>query len=174
MNFKQYAIVSRETMNLKETYKIDMYHAASGIVTEIDELENATTEHNRKEELGDIFWYLALMHKNIDFNFSLGYVEFEDKSILTLKLRKAGINLLDVIKSHVQYDRKNRDSIKVYCEEISYLLVEYITMHEYDLEDIFEINVNKLQLKRYKKGFTQDEANNRNLEEEEKALKGEV
>src|SRR5690554_3487676 len=45
---------------------IDFTHACLGLVTEYHELVNATDEQNKREEEGDMCWYIALACHVID------------------------------------------------------------------------------------------------------------
>ncbi len=72
---------------------VQLMHAAMGIMTESGELMDQLKRHtmygkdldivNLKEELGDLFWYIALMAKTLDVSFD----ELQEKNIAKLKAR---------------------------------------------------------------------------------------
>ena len=72
---------------------IRLLHAAIGIVTEAGELQDALKKHvfygkeldtvNIKEEMGDLFWYLAIMADTLDISFE----ELMKTNIQKLKAR---------------------------------------------------------------------------------------
>lgn len=72
---------------------IRMLHAAIGLVTEAGELQDALKKHifygksldkvNLKEEMGDLFWYLAILADTLGVEFE----EIMESNIAKLKLR---------------------------------------------------------------------------------------
>ncbi|MCP4325022.1 MAG: hypothetical protein GY787_24890 [Alteromonadales bacterium] len=170
MDFKKFAKTSEATMKMSDDYVIDLYHAGAGIVTEVKELCDAFTYTNTYEELGDICWFLALVYKRIPFDFGNGAYSTNSKKESLEKLMSESIELLNLIKRHNQYEDKNIDKIKYKCSCISTILVHIAVQSDYSVGDIFTANIIKLQKKRYKGGYNNFDAINRNTREEYDAM----
>lgn len=78
---------------LSDPKNIRILHAAIGLATEAGEVQDALKKHvfygkpldtvNIAEELGDIFWYMAIMADALDVSFA----DIMDKNIAKLKAR---------------------------------------------------------------------------------------
>jgi hypothetical protein len=173
MDFVTFAEKSKETMKEGDSYEIDLYHAASGIVTEIKELQDAFTDINTIEELGDICWFLSLIHKRIPFDFGGGIHTTASREHTLNILMVNSIGLLDNIKKHVQYDKENQGVIKTICNHISTIILQFCYQSGYNIQTVFSANIAKLQKKRYKSGYNNYDAINRNTREEYDAMENE-
>lgn len=110
------------------------------------------------------------------------YVKWTGKTCAKLNTRKDDIvhmlfgmstelgELTDIFKKSLAYG-KDIDWVNVEEEigDLMYYIASFCRINSLDLEDIILTNVNKLE-ERYKKGFTQEDANNRNLEKERDIL----
>jgi len=170
MYFEKYAKSSEATMKVSDDYKTDLYHASAGIVTEVKELYDSFTYTNTLEELGDICWFLSLIYKRIPFDFGNGAYSTNSKKDSLDRLMSDSIELLNLIKRHNQYEEDNIDKIKYKCSCISTILVQIATQSDYRMEDVFSANITKLQKKRYKSGYNDFDAINRNTREEYDAM----
>lgn len=176
---------------------IRLNHSFIGIMTEIGELFEMLDKEkldlvNLMEECSDVMWYVgvAVDELNIDrenfinkaenLNNELTYKDiflrkiFKRKSVQKIlnDSTKYSSQLLDLIKKNVFYG-KELDTIKVESILVKIMseMISLLELANYNKEDSMDINIKKLQLKRFKSGkFTQDEAISRNLVEERKTL----
>lgn len=171
MDFYEYAEKSKETMKRSDSREISLYHSVSGIVTEVKELQDAFTPEHKAEELGDICWFLALLYNYIPFSFGSGYIQpTANKEVLDHMMRKS-INLLDSVKGHVQYGRKNTAEISAFAEFVSNCVRDYAHHMRIGIDEIFDINIKKLQKKRFKNGYSDSAAINRDTASEAEEFK---
>ena len=170
MTFEEYVTYAERTIPNDDGYVKDLYHSGAGLVTEAQEFEDAFTDVNKVEELGDMCWFLALFYKHHKFNFGTGAESASHYNASVVKLRKTAINFLDCAKARSQYNRDNVAKMKSYAESISTLIVLISAGCGFSLDDIFQKNINKLNA-RYKETFTTEEANNRDLGKEEVELR---
>jgi NTP pyrophosphatase (non-canonical NTP hydrolase) len=68
MNYIQEAIKT-ESMDLFKVERPRLLHAALGVTTELLELINGTDDLNHKEEIGDVYWYLAIAADELECTF---------------------------------------------------------------------------------------------------------
>jgi NTP pyrophosphatase (non-canonical NTP hydrolase) len=78
---------------LAQPENIRILHAAIGLATEAGEVQDALKKHlfygkpldkvNLAEEMGDIFWYMAILADSLDVSFD----EIQNKNIAKLKAR---------------------------------------------------------------------------------------
>jgi NTP pyrophosphatase (non-canonical NTP hydrolase) len=78
--------------------------------------------------------------------------------------------LADVFKKNLAY-KKPIDWINVQEElgDLMWYVANFCKSHDFDLEEILETNISKLMV-RYPEKFTEEKANNRNLEDERNIL----
>jgi len=192
---------SKIGQNMSSQRNIRLLHATMGISTEITELFEMIQSKNLDltnlmEECGDATWYigiavnelgvdadsffekaksLSLKNKNSLLEKSLMSLDFmKRKKIQKLlnKIVKSSGNSLDLMKKGVFYSREiNLEKMEHFLIEILADLISILKVGDFDIEETFQININKLHKKRFKSGqFSSQEANNRNLEEERKTL----
>ncbi len=170
MDFCEYAVKSEYTIKKSDDRQASLYHAVCGIITEVKELEEAFTLEHRVEELGDICWYLALLYKHIPFAFGSGCSNVVTHNKCLKDMKNTAIELIDKIKAHNQYERDNISEIEHKASKISNYIFGYCFNTNIDLNHVFKVNIDKLHKVRYKKGFNSDDANNRDIEAENKEL----
>lgn len=84
MTFQEYLDLSSKTLSEQfhiapdDTYKQKLLHAVIGLSTESNELLDTLKKHvyygkpldvvNIKEEIGDIFWYVAILFRELDLD----------------------------------------------------------------------------------------------------------
>jgi len=148
-------------------------HGAMGICTEVIEFRTSFEEgddKNVRQELGDIFWYIAETCRGIgitmnDLDFTLGV---SMNSVDTL-VEKAG-ELLDQAKRIVFYNtsidkEKINDLLNILCTELQAIIDDY----GYDLEELLDQNIQKLRI-RFPHSFDAEKAVNRDVAKEEKVF----
>lgn len=174
---------------------IRLLHASLGIMTEISELFEMLDKPkldltNLREECSDAMWYIGVavdelkinpdefikktLSKKRKINFLNKFLVSKKVNIIRVlsKSTVASSNLLDLMKKSLFYGREidllKFESLMI---EIMAEMVFLLEIGNFDYEEAMDVNINKLQKKRFKSGkFTQEEAVIRNLVEERKAL----
>lgn len=195
MNFKEYqgTVLSRENRNFDSIRpRFDdkftrLLHGVIGINTEVGELVESIVcpngndnlsiecddEYNLREELGDLQFYVAMCFDifEIDYSSVVNPLEtFYGVSHVINELQKESYFLLDQCKKVMIYGREIDNAffssklilIQAWLEELA---CEYA----FPIEEIWVKNDEKLG-GRYKEGFTEQEALNRNLTVERQIL----
>jgi|11_taG_2_1085331.scaffolds.fasta_scaffold00158_44 NTP pyrophosphatase (non-canonical NTP hydrolase) len=172
---------------------VNKLHALLGIITEIQELEDAINNNdlpNIKEEIGDIFWFLSLLGYsdkiekqgeffNSYFDYWMSYTQdLEWKGISPehsiKRLYRIVIILLDKFKSQIIYNKYDDNALCLgdigivdSIAELQYLLKYY----NFNIEEVLQTNIDKLKT-RFPDKFTEDKAQNRDLQKERGVLEG--
>lgn len=181
---------------ISQRRNIRLLHAAMGVVTEVGELFEMLDKPeldltNLREECGDAFWYCAIIVDELGWNLeelmirgsqgisgAIAQVSDEERrekvSIILAQSAKASSILLDVMKKSVFYGKAfDSSKFKENTEELIAQMMILLHLGGFDIEESFDINIAKLQKKRFKGGkFSEKEAIVRNLEEERKTLEG--
>lgn len=173
-------------------------HAAMGVVTEIQELEDADTLDNSIEECGDIAFFCAAFQQSLPVvvsNQSIAsnqvkvFLDFCEKrevhpkdfdNLVALDMALVlSIEMLDAAKRWLAYD-KAPDAETCTRLAASAELVGQIVMSvsvdaegHLDPQAVIDVNVAKLQ-HRYKGGFSTEAAVNRDVASELKAIQDEL
>jgi phosphoribosyl-ATP pyrophosphohydrolase len=150
-------------------------HATMGISTEIAELVGSKDGLNTAEEIGDVFYYIAILCKvlNIEFDELLSNTKADcsqEVQALSLCIIWSGM-LLDLSKKEIFYKEKIDDEefIEILKKVVAFLQA-FIHLKSLKLENTLLKNIAKLD-KRYGGSFSTDKAINRDLEAELKILK---
>lgn len=172
MTVESYLEASKVTMPKNSTINEDLYHGAVGIATEIYELKKAFTHSNTIEELGDACFYLALMHRRYPFEMFKGRVETDSKAYALEMMYITSMELLDLVKARAQYGRDNIIGIQRACSSIGAYIGLIAKKMGTTPEKVMFVNYMKLQGPggRFYNGYSDDKANNRDLEQEGKIL----
>lgn len=133
-----------------------LLHAAMGLVTETQELADATSYQNFAEELGDCFWYLPIIESALGrpLNFhSTFYIGAATAQLLLSEMQTLAAELLNLVgKRHIFYGKPLEVSavLRIADEYAStlYTLVLHLGL---TLNDVLSANIAKLA-KRYPKG----------------------
>lgn len=177
---------------------IRLLHATMGSTTEVGELFEMLTKPsldrtNLREEVGDVLWYLGVavhelqidpdqfMAKVLSGHKKLGF--FEKLSVISTlrrlisKSTMASCQMLDIMKKGVFYGPKEGkpeldvERMEALMVELFRYMMSILEIANFKLEGAMDVNITKLQKKRFKSGkFTETEATDRNLAEELKAL----
>lgn len=157
-------------------YEIDLLHTAMGLVTEVAELFESVIKEgeedlvNRKEELGDITWYLAVGFKALGEEF-----QFAEPS------QELGADLITCVGAFMDMQKRAFFYNEPYDREAAFNLlkkiagaVAYIAVEGgFLFEDVFDANIANLT-KRFPDKFTEYAAVNRDLDAERTALEGDA
>ncbi len=188
MNYIEYRRLAPRTFsNVKNNYNLSSYlelktmvdtlnemHCVIGITTEVGEYIEAIHKEdqvNKKEELGDMFWYLANLEelrgsKPAKLNPSI--ISSDNLNLGTISMQ-----LLDIYKKKMFYKSSKYDEvINVWISSFKASLIQACQSNNFDISSILENNINKLKI-RYPEKFTTEKADNRDLESERKALENE-
>lgn len=128
-----------------------LLHAALGLCTEIEEFKVGTTKVNFVEEIGDVFWYLAILDDVISFSYSMPPHEAMGSMPFTVSYYVGEIQ--DVVKRHLFYGTDvNKERIIMACHCICWHLEDELIKGEHNLADAWTANIMKLE-KRYPDKF---------------------
>lgn len=173
MNLKEYQQAATRTVAYLGDLRLDLAHMVLGMGSELNELQDAIRNRDKvniHEEQIDICWYVAnyctLRNKNFE-DFApkrqrLSYYNEEELNDLYYWISV----LQDLVKKYIVYNRE----IDVDFEaEALQNIVECCNWH--DFEEGLSRNIAKLKA-RFPEKFTEENANNRNLEVERAILEG--
>lgn len=183
MEYKEYLKLSEKT--LSDEFHIggkiqNTLHAVMGISTEIEELldnyDNEMDRTNVLEEISDVCWYLAILHREyptIDRFENVKVNIKRDKPFdCVLDLNKSVLKLLDIMKKKIFYnkpiDMTVFGNLTLLVETDIHWLCEYYNIK---VEDVCQVNIDKLKA-RYGEKFTSERAINRDLDTERNILEG--
>ena len=167
MNLQEYQKQAKRTCPSLGSEKLDLAHMMLGIHSEYVEFVEATDKVNRGEELADMYWYFANYCTFRGYDLAFFDLKFAMHSKAITKVTSL---LQDVVKKYIAYNR-------VIDKEVEQkLLVDLMVTLKWvasewglKVEDILEKNINKLKV-RFPDKFTEEAANNRDLEAERKTL----
>lgn len=165
--------------NIKLSKILNLSHMALGLASELGELVNCTgtelklnvDKPNLKEELGDLYWYIANYCNIQNIAPPIGELDntLPEDRCFELLISSVG-ELVDIVKKYLAYDREIEKSREL---EIIYDVYSALNLFEkvygLDGDEIRKININKLQV-RYPEKFTNELALNRDLGAERKTL----
>lgn len=183
MNFEQFQKSATRTMaELCSTRKSDL-HMFLGMLTELGELADIFKKElaykqpkdivNIKEELGDFMWYVANYCSINSFDMAnCDGVIFPDGHKQDVKAHHAidgnfsELAIMELTKGvHQLFDGRFMDGLLDILAQITMLCI----VNDIDLEECFDLNINKLKV-RFPEKFTEANALNRDLEAERTIL----
>jgi hypothetical protein len=183
MEWNEYLEFSEKTLsegfyaNEKEQ---KVLHSIMGIATEMEELldnYDGTIEFdpvNVSEEVSDIFWYLAIIYREFDLHFPglEKSSEITNPEKVVNSMNKDALRLLDIMKKKVFYNR-DIDEMKFTPLVMNLVTNSANLMHHYGMNphEYLQRNIDKLRA-RYGDKFSNDRANNRDLDTERTILEG--
>jgi NTP pyrophosphatase (non-canonical NTP hydrolase) len=74
MEWNEYKVLSEKTLSTEfhcGKQVENLLHGVSGVITELEELLDWNDDVNKKEEVADIFWYIALLDRELDLNLKI-------------------------------------------------------------------------------------------------------
>ncbi len=153
-----------------------LLHAAMGLCTEVGELFELESEQHLIEEMGDIFWYLALAHDALGLDFNATVIEqdlsdWEPRGETPLdSFTIYSTDLLDMVKKQVFYGRPiDIQKAEMTLFSLKVAMTVGLENEGFSVADILDANVAKLS-KRYAEKFSEDAANNRDVKAEYEAM----
>ena len=171
MTLKEYQVQCQRTL-VDKGIEMNKAHMIMGVLGEINELMDALREQdlvNIHEEYADEMWYISNLATLYNVDISERKIVFLDELDIVTKLYYLS-KLSDLVKRDVIY---NKPPDQAQITEIIHIVVEFnIKMFEkksWDFNRALENNINKLNV-RFPEKFTEELANNRNLEAERKEL----
>lgn len=160
-------------------------HGVIGICTEVGELQEGLGTQilqerkvnivNLKEEIGDIFWYMAILDRELsdDSDFNVQYNDEVGLISPEFILRELGIQsaiLLDIMKKKLFYNKPiDVEKFAVSYGHINDYLECLMLSYNLSKESVLETNINKLKA-RYGEKFSNEKAIDRDLDAEGKIL----
>ena len=144
------ALITNEaqTVEWNNTKTVRLLHAALGICTELAELKDGDTIVNLVEEIGDVYWYLAIADDVLSWQETIPYSTVVEKSAMFYLGE-----IQDVIKRHIFYG-KELDTVRISTafKGIAWHLLDDLNKRGLRVEDSWEANIIKLE-KRYPDKF---------------------
>jgi len=180
MQFSEFQEVSKRPLVDLGNEKVNVAHLILGIISEYDELIDAINKNDIKnigEECIDTLWFIANYYTwrgykfaslEPNFKFIVGREVADTMDIGTILLDLAHKNsmLSDLIKKWLAYDREIDRSIELdILSDIASALGALLFKFNIDIYQAMQNNHDKLKV-RYPEKFTNELANNRDLESE--------
>lgn len=171
MKWSEYKILSEKTLSQEfHTGKQvqNLLHGVMGLLTELDELLEYSDDVNRNEEIGDIFWFLSLIDRELEINFEISkydeqFIQLDDSVLVNMSLKKS-LKLLDMVRKKIYYNRSiNIETFKSLSCEIFDLISKLCHINEIKMEEVWDKNIKKLK-SIYGEKFSEKNAVDRDLE----------
>ena len=139
------------TQQIVQDNSTRLLHAALGLCTEIEEFKVGTTKVNFVEEIGDVFWYLAIIDDIIIFSRSMP--PHEALAAVPFSVGYYAGEIQDVMKRHLFYGTAiDKERIIMACHCICWHLEDELIKGGHTLADAWTANIIKLE-KRYPEKF---------------------
>lgn len=177
MNWNVYKDLSEKTLSTEfHTGKQveNLLHGVVGVLTELEELLSWNDEINKKEEVADIFWYIALLDRELDLNLNISskksnLVQVKNETLIIQSFKHSCL-LLDILKKKIFYN-KNIDinNFSNITKNLFETLCLFCDVNDIIIGDILETNIAKLK-SRYGEKFSSDKAIHRDLDAERTIL----
>ena len=178
---------------LNNKHVVRLLHACLGMVTETSELFEAINKHdllNIREELGDLFWYLAVAYDSFNAYFSATFRHYQaypyipapwkliESDYMEHNIEHLLFNnisaLFDVVKKNIFYGKQlERNEILYMLQGILNKVCFIVYIRCLDLDSILNDNIEKLK-SRYGESFSEERALNRDVENELSHMKDKV
>lgn len=177
MNWEEYKKLSEKTLSTEfhcGKQVENLLHGVVGVITELEELIGWNDDVNKKEEVADIFWYIALLDRELNLNLKIPSYDVEftqiGNDVLIIQSFKTSSLLLDLLKKKLFYN-KNIDiaSFSDLTKSLFQSMCIFCNVNDIDVKSILNTNIEKLKA-RYGEKFTSERAINRNLEREREIL----
>jgi hypothetical protein len=177
MDWIEYKSLSEKTMSTEfhcDNQVENLIHGVTGILTELDELFGWNNEFNKMEEVADVFWYLALIDRELKLNLQMpnytkGFTQITSESLVFQSFR-ISINLLDSLKKKLFYNKNiNFDTFSVQTKSVFENMCTFCFINNIQIDSILDTNIEKLRV-RFGDKFTTERAINRDLNLEKAIL----
>jgi len=185
MKWNQYLELSEKTLSTQfhcEEKEQLLLHAVIGVLTEVEELLDNHISHNDKEanldpvnileEVGDVTWYLAIIGRMYDIKPTDLTIVSQVGSPMNIILAviKETCKMLDMLKKKLYYNKPiDEQAFASSAKLVMIFIQDYMNHFNINIEDSFDININKLKA-RYGEKFSSERAINRDLETEREIL----
>tara|TARA_R110000764_G_scaffold20407_9_gene52472 strand:+ start:1421 stop:1963 length:543 start_codon:yes stop_codon:yes gene_type:complete len=178
MTIQEFKTECKRTCPSLGSSKLDLSHMVMGMLTELQELDEALVIKdytNIGEEIADYYWYMVnyATFRDIDISFitSLTNKYGLDSRTLVFGLYDITAKLTDAVKKHVAYNRViDKYEEASLLNSLNIYLQGMIRKQGISFTHILQSNIDKLKV-RFPEEFSDDLANNRDLTEERKTLK---
>jgi len=177
MNWSEYKQLSEKTLS-QEFHSgkqvENLLHGVLGVLTELEELLDWDDETNKKEEVADIFWYIALLDRELGLNLEIDsngsdYHQLVNERII-IQSFKISCGLLDYLKKKIYYNKPiNLEDFSDEVIKLFNLLSVFCSINQINIEKILITNINKLK-SRYGDKFSSEKAIHRHLDVERTIL----
>lgn len=177
MNWNEYKYLSEKTLSQEfHTGKQveNLLHGVVGILTELEELLNWNDEVNKKEEVADIFWYIALLDRELNLNLETtsnetNFVQLKNETLIIQSLKQSCL-LLDALKKKIYYNRNiDIENFSDTTKKLFETLCLFCKVNEINIGEILDTNISKLKA-RYGEKFSSEKAINRDIDLERAIL----
>jgi len=149
---------------------VRLLHACIGMQGDLFELQSATSVTNKKEELGDMFWYVAEAMNAMNFRGSiLRTYQPGDPSFRLIKEISLFSSLIEK-RYYYGHDKEFTDKeIVGSLIRIYHSLGDLCNLNGFSVSDVLTCNIDKLKI-RYPHKFTQEDESNRDRQSEADAM----
>jgi len=170
MNWNEYKELSEKTLSTEfhcGKQVENLLHGVVGVLTELEELLGWNDEVNKKEEIADIFWYIALLDRELNLNLTIkksevGIYQVTNDTLIIQSFKSACL-LLDYLKKKIYYNKNiSTDDFSNQTINLFDTVCLFCDINSINIEEILDTNIAKLKA-RYGDKFSSDKAINRNL-----------
>ena len=180
MDFKTFQEVSKRPLADLGNEKLNVAHLILGIISEYDEIIGAINKAdpvNIGEEVADVLFFIANYYtwrgydlKSLEPNYTfVGTREMADSidvGTILIDIAHKNSMLSDIVKKWLAYDREIDRSIELdILSELNSALGALLFKYDLNVNKVMQNNHDKLK-KRYPNSFSNELANNRDLEAE--------
>jgi hypothetical protein len=177
MEWNEYKMLSEKTLSTEfhcGKQVENLLHGVSGVITELEELLGWNDEVNKKEEVADVFWYIALLDRELNLNLELPtytkeFTQLKNDALIISSFKISSL-LLDSLKKKLFYNKNIEfDLFSVQCKSLFDNMCVFCEVNSIDVNSILHTNIEKLKA-RYGEKFSSHRAINRDLEKERTIL----
>jgi len=177
MEWNEYKVLSEKTLSAEfHCGKQVEYllHGVTGVITELEELLGWNDEVNKKEEVADVFWYIALLDRELELHLEVpknqkSYSQVTNDTLIIQSFKTSSI-LLDFLKKKMFYNKSiDMNIFSNQTRNLFQSMCIFCYINDINIESILDTNIAKLKA-RYGDKFTSEMAINRNLEKERTIL----
>lgn len=173
MEWNEYKQLSEKTLSTEfhcGKQVENLLHGVIGVLTELEELLSWNDEVNKKEEVADVFWYIALLDRELNIGLEITKFEKEFTQIknqaLIVQALKQSCTLLDYLKKKIYYNKDiSINDFSKMTENLFGTMCVFCHHNDINIQNILDTNIEKLKA-RYGEKFSSDKAINRNLDKE--------